>query len=211
MRFKGRVDVPSIAVLPFTNMSADPEQEYFCDGLAEELIDALARLEGLHVTARTSAFQFRGKGHDLHEVAQKLGVKTILEGSVRKAGNRLRINAQLIKASDGFHLWSERYDRDMEDIFAVQDEIARAVVQKLKVKLLGARDAPLVKGPNDNLEAYNLYLKGRYHLSRLTSSAKAVECFTQALAIDPGYALAHAGIASAKLQLGLLGGSRRVR
>ena len=141
--------MPSIAVLPFANMSADPEQEYFCDGLAEELIDALARLDGLHVVARTSAFQFRGKGHDLTEVGEKLKVKTVLEGSVRKAGNRLRINAQLINTEDGYHLWSERFDRDMDDVFAVQDEIAKAVVDKLKVKLLGARDAPLVKGSTD--------------------------------------------------------------
>ena len=104
--------VPSIAVLPFTNMSADPEQEYFCDGLAEELIDALARLEGLRVVARTSAFQFKGQAHDLRRVGEQLNVKTVLEGSVRKAGNRLRINAQLINAEDGYHLWSERYDRD---------------------------------------------------------------------------------------------------
>ena len=185
-----RPDVPSIAVLPFANMSADSEQEYFCDGLAEELIDALARLEGLRVTARTSAFQFRGKGHDLHDVAQKLGVKTILEGSVRKVGNRLRINAQLINASDGFHLWSERYDRDMDDVFAVQDEIARAVVGKLKVKLLDAQDAPLVKGSTENLDAYNLVLAGRYHTLKLTGQAfeKGLGCFTQALAIEPAYA-----------------------
>ena len=153
-------DVPSIAVLPFANMSADPDQEYFCDGLSEELIDALARLEGLRVVARTSAFQFRGKGHDLREVGEKLKVKTVLEGSVRKAGNRLRINAQLINTDDGYHLWSERYDRDMEDVFAVQDEIARSVVEKLKTKLLGGTDTPLVRRSTDNLEAYNLYLKG---------------------------------------------------
>ena len=121
----GEKAVPSIAVLPFANMSADPEQEYFCEGIAEELIDALARLEGLRVVARTSAFQFRGQGHDLRQIGEKLKVKTVLEGSVRKTGNRLRINAQLINADDGYHLWSERYDRKMDDVFAVQDEIAR--------------------------------------------------------------------------------------
>ena len=126
-------------------MSADPEQDYFCEGLAEEVIDALARLDGLRVVARTSAFQFRGKGHDLRQIGEKLKVKTVLEGSVRKAGNRLRINAQLINASDGYHLWSERYDREMDDVFAVQDAIARSVVEKLKVKLLGSQDAPVVK------------------------------------------------------------------
>ena len=149
-------DVPSIAVLPFANMSADPEQEYFCEGLAEELIDALARLDGLRVVARTSAFQFRGKGHDLTEVGRKLRVKTVLEGSVRKAGNRLRINTQLINVDDGYHLWSERYDREMDDVFAVQDEIASAVVSTLKVRLLGDSDTPLADHQVDNLEAYNL-------------------------------------------------------
>ena len=144
-------DIPSIAVLPFLNMSADPEQEYFCDGLSEELIDALARLEGLRVVARTSAFQFRGKGHDLREVGQKLSVRTVLEGSVRKAGNRLRVNAQLINAEDGYHLWSERYDRDLDDVFEVQDDIARSVVEKLRIRLLGERDGPIIERPTDNL------------------------------------------------------------
>ena len=149
---QAEADDPSIAVLPFRNISADPEQEYFCEGLAEELIDALARLDGLRVCARMSAFQFGGKGQDLREVGQKLNVKTVLEGSVRKAGNRLRVNAQLINAADGYHLWSERYDRDMADVFAVQEEIAHSVVEKLKAKLLGAADTPLVKRPTDNLE-----------------------------------------------------------
>ena len=194
-------DVPSIAVLPFANMSADPEQEYFCEGLAEELIDALARVENLHVVSRTSAFQFKGKGHDLQQVAEQLKVKTILEGSVRKAGNRLRVNAQLINAEDGYHLWSERYDRDMDDVFAVQDEIAQTVVTKLKVKLLGAADAPMVTRPTENLEAYHLILKGGYHLLRVTSGSleKSLECFTQALAVEPTCAQAHAGVAVAQV------------
>ena len=187
-------DVPSIAVLPFANMSADPEQEYFCEGLAEELIDALARLQNLRVVSRTSAFQFRGKGHDLQQIAEKLKVKTVLEGSVRKAGNRLRVNAQLINAEDGYHLWSERYDRDMDDVFAVQDEIARSVVEKLKVKLLGEHDAPVIKRPTDNLEAYNLYLKGRYYSLKMTETGveKGLECFHQAVEAEPTYAQAHA-------------------
>ena len=193
-------EVPSIGVLPFTNMSADSEQEYFCDGMTEELIDALARLEGLRVVARTSAFQFKGQSPDLREVGEKLNVKAVLEGSVRKAGNRLRINAQLINAEDGYHLWSERYDRGMEDIFAVQDDIARTVVEKLKVKLLGTVDAPLVTKPTDNLEAYNLVLQGRYYAVRVTEAAleKALACFAQALAVEPNYAQAHAGIATAQ-------------
>ena len=188
-------DVPSIAVLPFANMSADPDQEYFCDGLSEELIDALARLEGLRVVARTSAFQFRGKGHDLREVGEKLKVKAVLEGSVRKAGNRLRINAQLINVADGYHLWSERYDRDMDDVFAVQDEIARSVVEKLKVKLLGEQQAPVIRRPTDNLEAYHLVLRARYYYVRDTGLEKALECLTEALAVEPTYARAHAGFA----------------
>ena len=164
-------DVPSIAVLPFADMSPEKDQDYFCEGLAEELIDALARLEGLRVVARTSAFQFRDKGYDLREVGEKLKVKTVLEGSVRKAGNRLRINAQLINTQDGYHIWSERYDREMDDVFAVQDEIARTVVEKLKVKLLGEQQAPVIKRPTDNLEAYNLVLKGRHYFTKLTGTA----------------------------------------
>ena len=187
-------DVPSIAVLPFANMSADPEQEYFCEGLAEELIDALARLQHLRVVSRTSAFQFRGKGHDLQQIAEKLKVKTVLEGSVRKAGNRLRINAQLINAEDGYHLWSGRFDRDMEDVFAVQDEIARTVVEKLKVKLLGEQDAAMVTRPTENLEAYNLYLRGRYYFLKITGTGyeRSLECLHRAVKAEPTYAQAHA-------------------
>ena len=147
-------EVPSIAVLPFANMSAEPEQEFFCEGLAEELIDALARLDGLRVVARTSAFQFKARGYDLREVGEKLRVTTVLEGSVRKAGSRLRINAQLISTADGYHLWSERYDRTMDDVFAVQDEIARMVVGKLKVTLLGGDEAQLVKRSASDPGAY---------------------------------------------------------
>ena len=198
--------VPSIAVLPFSNMSPDPEQEYFCDGLAEELIDTLARLDGLRVVARTSAFQFKGQALDVGEIGKRLKVGTVLEGSVRKAGNRLRINAQLINASDGYHLWSERYDREMDDVFAVQDAIARSVVEKLKVKLLGSQDAPVVKRPTENLEAYNLYLKARYYFVRQTREGldKSLDCFNQALAMEPTYAPAHAGISVAQNQRAIL-------
>ena len=134
---------PSIAaVLPFANMSADPEQEYFCDGLAEELIDALAQLDNLRVAARTSAFQFKGQSRDVAEIGRQLRVRFVLEGSVRKSGNRLRINAQLINTDDGYHVWSERYDRVMEDIFDIQDDISRAVLEKLKLRLVGGAAAP---------------------------------------------------------------------
>ena len=200
-------DVPSIAVLPFRNMSADPEQEFFCEGIAEELIDALARLEGLRVVARTSAFHFKGQSPDLREVGEKLNVKTILEGSVRKSANRLRINAQLINAENGYHLWSERYDRTMGDVFAVQDDIARAVVSHLKVTLLGLADSRLVQEPADNMEVYNLCLQGRHHSLKLTQSGylSALDCFGRALEAEPSHARAHAGAAIVHARLGMFG------
>ena len=193
----GQSEVPSIAVLPFADMSPQKDQDYFCEGMAEELIDALARLDGLRVVARTSAFRFKGDAPDLREVGHRLNVKTVREGSVRKAGSRLRINAQLVNTQDGYHIWSERYDRDMNDVFAVQDEIARTVVEKLKVKLLGEADASVVTRPTDNLEAYHMVLKGRYHALKVTGPAleKGLECFTQAVAVEPTYAQAHVGIA----------------
>ena len=201
-----RPDVPSIAVLPFDNMSPEKDQDYFCEGMAEEIINALAALDGLHVASRTSAFLAKEKRFDIAEIGRSLKVGAVLEGSVRKAGNRLRVTAQLINVSDGYHLWSERYDRDMDDVFAVQDEIARAVVDKLRVKLLGEQDVPVIKRPTDNLEAYNLVLKGRYHALRVTGPAleKSLECFTQALAVDPAYAQAHAGIALVQTMRALL-------
>ena len=184
-------------MLPFRNMSADPEQEYFCEGMAEEIIDALAKLDGLRVVSRSSAFGFKGQSPDLREVGRKLNVRSVLEGSVRKSGDRLRINAQLINAEDGYHLWSERYDRDMGDVFAVQDEIARAVVNELQLKLLGGDQTPLVRPATNNLEAYNLCLKGRYYYAKLTPDDldKSLDCFNQARRLEPTYAQAHAGIA----------------
>ena len=190
-------EVPSIAVLPFDDMSPQKDQDYFCEGMAEEIINALTGLDGLRVAARTSSSQCKQQNLSVARIGQELRVGAVLEGSVRKAGNRLRITAQLINVGDGFHLWSERYDRDMDDIFAVQDDIARTVVAKLKVKLLGAADKPLIERPTDNLDAYNLVLKGRYHCLRVTRPAFdiSLECFTQALAVEPAYAQAHAGIA----------------
>jgi serine/threonine-protein kinase len=189
-------ELKSIAVLPFADMSPGRDQEYFCDGLAEELINALAQIPGLRVAARTSAFQFKDKAVNVETVGRDLKVNNILEGSVRKAGNRLRITAQLVKASDGYHLWSQRYDRDLEDVFAVQDEITRTIVDTLKLELAGGRPR-LVRCACDDVETYNLYLKGRYHWNRRTEESvrKAIECFEQAIERDPGYALPYVGIA----------------
>src|SRR5437763_1334508 len=187
----------SIAVLPFANLSGDPDFEYFSEGIAEEIINALTQLPGLRVAARTSSFAFRGQGIDLAEVGAKLKVGTVLEGSVRRAGDRLRISAQLVKVADGYHLWSERYDREMPDVFAIQDEIAKAIANRLRVTL-GDDGAPLVTPATGNLDAYHLYLKGRYYLAqRGLGLKKALECFDHALALDPNYALAYAGLADA--------------
>jgi TolB-like protein/Flp pilus assembly protein TadD len=194
----------SIAVLPFTNMSADPEQEYFCDGMAEEIINSLTQLEELHVVARTSSFAFKGKQMDVREIGRKLNVQHVLEGSVRKAGNRLRITAQLIKVSDGYHLWSERYDRELDDLFAIQDETSLQIVKNLKVKL-GSKEKSLIeKRHTEDLESYNLYLKGRYYWSTYTEEGfkKGIEYFEQAIKRDPSYALAYAGIAICNTFLG---------
>lgn len=188
---------PSIAVLPFVNMSAEPEQEYFCDGMAEELINALTHIKDLRVVARTSAFAFRGEKIDVREIGKRLNVETVLEGSVRKAADRLRITAQLINVSDGYHLWSEKFDRNLEDVFAIQDEISGAIVHKLKVKLLEGEREAVFKRYTENLEGYNLYLKGIYFLRMYTAEGfrKAAEFFQTALEKDPDYALAYAGLA----------------
>jgi TolB-like protein/Tfp pilus assembly protein PilF len=187
----------SIAVLPFVNMSPDADSDYFGDGLAEELINALAQLKGLRVVARTSAFRFRGRGTDIREIGRQLSVGSILEGSVRKSGSKLRITAQLIDVDDGYHIWSDRYDREMEDIFSIQDEIARAIVEKLQVTFDLEPGESLVKKTTDNLEAYNLYLKGLYNWNLMTpeSWAASRECFEKAVAIDPDFAPAYAGLA----------------
>jgi TolB-like protein/class 3 adenylate cyclase len=190
----------SIAVLPFVNMSNDLEQEYFSDGMAEEILNSLSHLEKLKVAGRTSSFQFKGKNIDLREVGERLGVKTVLEGSVRKQGNRLRVTAQLVNVKDGFHLWSEKYDRNMDDIFGIQDEIAFAITEKLKVTLLEKDRKIIVKTPTQNTEAYELYLKGRFYLARRGRSILAgMKHLEQAIAIDPNFALAHAGYADACL------------
>ncbi|HEV2199882.1 MAG TPA: protein kinase [Bryobacteraceae bacterium] len=186
---------PSIAVLPFANMSSDKEQEYFSDGLAEEIINVLAHVPGLNVTARTSAFSFKGKDVKVAQIAHELGVEHILEGSVRKSGNRIRITAQLIKAADGFHLWSERYDRELNDIFAVQDEISSAIAGALQLKLSPQAVAKPRYTPK--LPAYEAYLKAHHYQWQLTleSLARAKEHYERAITLDPGFALAHSGYA----------------
>src|SRR3990170_646581 len=186
----------SIAVMPFVNMSADPEQEYFCDGLTEELINALSRIQDLKVVARTSAFTFKGGSHDVRKVGRKLDVRTVLEGSVRKSANRLRITAQLINVLDGYHLWSERYDRELKDIFEVQEEISLAIVDILKVKLQEVEKEKLLKRYTDNIEAYNFYQQGIYFFNQLNMSMvdRAIDYFNEALKLEPNYPLAYAGL-----------------
>jgi serine/threonine-protein kinase len=196
----------SIAVLPFVDMSPQKDQEYFCDGIAEELINALTHIKALRVAARTSAFSCKGEKYDVREIGDKLNVETVLEGSIRKAGNQLRITAQLVSAADGYHLWSEKYDRQMEDIFAIQDEITLAIVDKLKIELLGDEAVLLVKRGTDDLEAYELYAKGRFFWDqRGAGIGKAIEYFKRALARDPNYAQAYAGIADGYSLLGFYG------
>jgi serine/threonine-protein kinase len=186
----------SIAVLPFANLSATSDQEYFSDGLAEELINALAQLSGLRVASRSSAFRFRGCDLDVRAIGKQLNVDTILEGSVRRAGNRLRVTVQLINVADGYHLWSERYDRELADIFGIQDEITQSIVQKLEPRLLG-QAKPVHERHTEDLAAFELYLKGRYFwYQRSESSLRAgINCFMSAIKLDPNYALAHAGLA----------------
>ena len=190
---------PSIAVLPLVNMSRDPDQDYFADGLAEELLDLLAKVPGLHVAARTSAFSFKGKNEDVRTIGEKLNVATLLEGSVRKAGDQVRITTQLINAKDGYHLWSETYDRKLTDVFAVQDEIAQAVVAALKLKLLPGQEPNSKLHRTGNPEVYAQYLLGKQLFNRATVDGyrRAAQAFEKALAIEPGFAPAWAGLAHA--------------
>lgn len=185
----------AIAVLPFINLSADNENEYFSDGLTEEIIHALGKVKGMSVVARTSVFQFKGRAYDIRKLGEQLNVQTVLEGSVRKAGERLRITAQLINVLDGYHLWSETYERKMEDVFAIQEEISNAIVNALKP--ICQEELPLVRRAYENLEAYHLFLKGRFHSRKRTEEGlkRAIEFFHQATEIDPDYAAAYAGLA----------------
>jgi TolB-like protein/Tfp pilus assembly protein PilF len=196
----------SVAVLPFANLSADKENEYFSDGLADEIISDLARLHGLRVTARTSSFAFRGKEQDVREIGARLGVDNLIEGSVQRVGSRVRVYVQLVSCSDGCHIWSDRYDRELTDIFAVQEEIAASVASALKLTVEPPHSAP--KKKIGNLEAYNLWLQGRHYrfsLRTVDDITKARECFAQAIALDPDFAAAHLAAAELLLNLAVLG------
>ncbi|MDH4020524.1 MAG: hypothetical protein OEU84_13080 [Xanthomonadales bacterium] len=194
----------SIAVLPFVNMSADADNEYFSDGLSEELLNLLAKVDGLKVAARTSSFKFKKSEADINEIGKQLNVATVLEGSVRRSGNQARITAQLIKVDDGFHLWSETYDRELDNIFEVQDEIAKAIVDALKLPLLGHDAKPLTStATTDNFEAYDLYLLGRHHAREYSEEnfKRANEYFLRAIEIDPSFAAAYSGLADSYIYL----------
>jgi TolB-like protein/Flp pilus assembly protein TadD len=199
--------VPSVAVLPFSDMSPAKDQESFCDGMTEELINALTQISGLRVAARTSAFQFKGQARDVRQIADALNVATILDGSVRKAGNRLRITVELIGSADGYHLWSRRFDRDLIDVFAVQDEIAGSVVSTLKGRLAADKSVAVVAPPSRDLDAYGFYLEGRYHWNKRTEDElkRSVKCFERAIEKDPEYAQAYAAMADAYVTLGTYG------
>ena len=201
-----REALSSVAVLPFADMSPARDQDYFGEGLAEEIIHALAGARGLRVVARTSAFALKGLKLDVREIGRTLGVGAVLEGSVRKAGDRLRVTAQLIDAATGLHLWSERFDREERDVFEIQDEIARAIVESLKVTLLGGARTAARRRATDDMEAYNLYLKGLYFVSRPNRESidKALDSFRRALDRDAGFAPAHAGLAFAYTALGAI-------
>jgi len=205
---KNGTDNKTIAVLPFVNMSADPENEYFSDGISEELLNALTKVDGLLVTSRTSSFAFKGQNKDIRKIGEELGVNTVLEGSVRKAGNKVRITAQLINTADGYHIWSEVYDRKLEDIFEVQDEIARIITNKLREKLTneGSKES-LVKPPTENLVAYNLYLKGLFYWNKWTPEdrKKAINLFEEAIEKEPNFALPYSGLANCYSILGSTG------
>ncbi|MEO8194664.1 MAG: protein kinase [Gemmatimonadales bacterium] len=187
----------SIAVLPFTNMSADPEGDFFADGIADEIITALSKVKALRVSSRTSSFTFKGKNDDIREIGRKLQVATVLEGSIRKAGKRLRLNAQLVSAADNSQLWAERYDRELEDVFAIQDEIASSIVAALRLVLTEDEKKAIEQVPTSNADAYEYYLRGRqfFHQHRRRSLEFARQLFERAIELDPGYALAHCGVA----------------
>jgi len=193
----------SIAVLPFVNMSSDTEQEYFSDGISEEIINMLAQVSELKVIGRTSSFAFKGKNMDLKIIGEQLKVTHLLEGSVRKSGNKLRVTAQLISVSDGFHLYSEKFDRELDDIFAIQDEISLAILNAVKIKLIGKEEKAVLKRYTDNIEAYQLYLKAKYYYNKYTPDAflQAIDYLNSAIEIEPDYAIAYSSLSYCYLTL----------
>ena len=188
----------SIAVLPFLDLSPGKDHEYFSDGITEEILNALARVERLRVASRTSSFSFKGRNVPIDEVGKRLRVQHVLEGSVQRSGERIRVTAQLVDAANGYHLWSERYDRELQDIFAVEDEISRAIVQSLEVEITGGHQDPLVARATESQEAHDLYLKGRYFWANRTPDGlrRAIQYFEQATQLDPNYARAYQGLAT---------------
>ncbi|MGB3563796.1 MAG: protein kinase, partial [Thermoanaerobaculia bacterium] len=188
--------IPSMAVLPLADLSPDKDQDYFCEGIAEEIINALVKIEGLRVASRTSTFQIKESVSDIREIGERLKVETVLGGSVRKAGDRIRITAQLIKVADGYHIWSERYDRELKDVFAIQDEIAQSIVEALQVKLAPTEKGGIEKATT-SVQAYDYYLKGRkfFYQFRQQGIEFARQMFARAIIIDPQYARAYAGVA----------------
>jgi len=199
-----RDSMASIAVLPFENMSSDPENEYFSDGMTEEIINALTKVSGLRVASRTSSFRFKGEKIDIREVGEKLNVKTILEGSVRKSGSKLRITAQLINIEDGYHIWSEIFEREMSDVFAIQDEISQSIADRLKIEFIGKDEPSITKRHTGNLAAYNLYLKGRFYSNKTTKEGlkKGIEYLNLAVEKDPRYALAYSELSRSYAAVG---------
>jgi TolB-like protein/Tfp pilus assembly protein PilF len=187
----------SIAVLPFADMSPDKDQDYFCDGMAEEIINALTKIKGVHVASRTASFQFKAETADINQIGTRLNVNTVLEGSVRKAGNQLRVTTQLINVEDGYHIWSESYDRDLQDVFAIQKEIAENIVEAFQLNLSPTEELAIEKLPTSNVEAYDYYLRGRKYFYQHSKEGfnNAKEMFSSAIELDQGYALAHAGLA----------------
>ena len=203
---KGSTEIPSIAVLPFVNMSTDKSQDYFSDGMAEEILNALAKIEGLRVAARTSSFTFKERNKDIPTIGERLNVDYVFEGSVRKDSTMVRISVQLIKVEDGFHLWSNSYDREFKSVFVIQDEISRAIVSALKVELVGAERSSLVEAPTANMDAYESYLKGRFFWNQRGSGLKkGAIFFEQAIEKDPSYAYAYAGLADTYSLFGFYG------
>ncbi len=190
-------DAKSIAVLPFADMSPDKDQDYFCEGMAEEIINALTKISGVHVASRTASFQFKGENIDISQIGERLNVRTVLEGSVRKAMDQLRVTAQLIKVEDGYHIWSEGYDRELKDVFAIQKEIAENIVQAFQLSLSPVEEKAIEQRPTTDVEAYDFYLRGRKYFYQHSKQGwkYAREMFSHAIELDSDYALAHAGLA----------------